>query len=75
MLLVQYNDNILAVFGFPLVIPHQKGGGRRKEQQREHIVTSKVWLFLSFFSPLVLPCQGWCQLQSRLLSVFSCKST
>lgn len=48
MLLVQYNDNILAMFGFPLVIPHQKGGGRRREQLGEHIVTGKVWLFLSF---------------------------
>ena len=33
MLLMQYNDNIPAVFGFPLVIPHQRRGGMEEERR------------------------------------------
>lgn len=32
---MQYNDNIPAVFGFPLVIPHQRRGGPEEEGREE----------------------------------------
>lgn len=34
MLLMQYNDNIPAVFGFPRVIPHQRRGGTEEDRGR-----------------------------------------
>lgn len=57
MLLMQYNDNIPAVFGFPLVIPHQRRGGMEEEErgQGEYTVLGNAWLFLSF-SPSLLSC-------------------
>lgn len=48
MLLMQYNDNIPAVFGFPLVIPHQRRGGAEEEERRTGgTVLGNAGLFLS----------------------------
>lgn len=49
MLLMQYNDNIPAVFGFPQVIPHQR------RRTGEHTVPGNGWLFLSFLLLTVPP--------------------
>lgn len=51
MLLMQYNDNIPAVFGFPPVIPHQRKAGEEEEERTrgtQHTVLGNAWLFLSF---------------------------
>ncbi len=79
MLLMQYNDNIPAVFGFPLVIPHQRRGGREEEDMGERTVLGNALLFLSFspsslsalhcsFLHLVLPVTPgvYCRAQQRL---------
>lgn len=56
MLLMQYNDNIPAVFGFPRVIPHQRRGGTEEEEEDrgEHTVLGYGRLFLSFSPSLFL---------------------
>lgn len=63
MLLMQYNDNIPAVFGFPLVIPHQRGGTEEEEKREErgggqregeHTVLGNAWLFLSPLLVLII---------------------
>lgn len=76
MLLMQYNDNIPAVFGFPLVIPHQRRGGMEEEERRTG--GSALFLamlgcfcpFLHLFSSLLLPsccppCQACCLPQGQ----------
>lgn len=47
MLLMQYNDNIPAVFGFPRVIPHQRRGGTKEEEDRGR--TLLFWPQLAVF--------------------------
>lgn len=47
MLLMQYNDNIPAVFGFPLVIPHQRRGGMEEEGREEGYWGGELFLATS----------------------------
>lgn len=49
MLLMQYNDNIPAVFGFPRVIPHQRRGLQEEDRRTGGVhFSGSVELFLSF---------------------------
>ena len=80
MLLMQYNDNIPAVFGFPLVIPHQRRRGGTEEEEERRTEGESGALFLATLgcfcpplsvrlSPLFLPsscppCQACCLLHN-----------
>ena len=47
MLLMQYNDNIPAVFGFPPVIPHQRRGMKEEDRRKGGVYCS--WQCLAVF--------------------------
>lgn len=58
MLLMQYNDNIPAVFGFPPVIPHQRKGGMEEEDRRKggvHCSWQRLAIFVLFCSSSFFP--------------------